>query len=246
MLSEEWRKFLQEQFPTGSRVVLREAGENNLDLSPGTEGTLKEIDEDGGFQIELNGGATASFQIGRDAFSVLPPKPQMLKLYMPLYADMLPLNEYGDVDEDGWQMNGEDLLPYHDRILAALVKERMPEEAVRGLMHWYDKNDGVDHKVRSVVFTAEKRENRLWGVAECQVAGVLSPDEMDTLKDYITGQASDGWGEGFEQREIRVDQGEMYVHLWGSDDWSLQTEEERFGHEASQRPTEQMGGMTFG
>ena len=47
---------------------------------------------------------------------------------------------------------------------------------------------------------------------------------MDTLKEFITGQASDGWCEGFEQRRSPVDDGgELYVHF-ELDEWSIQTE----------------------
>ena len=51
---------------------------------------------------------------------------------------------------------------------------------------------------------------------------------MEDLRSYLIGQASDGWGEGLEQREIRTaDYGEIYVSFWNSEDsWSLQTAEE--------------------
>ena len=143
---------------------------------------------------------------------------------MPLTADFYPRDEWGDLSEDGEVWDGQTLLDYESQILRALVKNRMPEEKERGLMHWYGKQDSLDAKVHAAVFTVEERAGRLWGVAECQVIGELSPRELSGLKDYLSGQASDGWGEGFEQHEIEVDGGELYVHLWQWKDWSIQTE----------------------
>ena len=65
-------------------------------------------------------------------------------------------------------------------------------------MAYCSKDDSVGQKVLSYFFTAEVRDRKLWSVAECRVQGTLTPEETQSLNDDIGGQASDGFGEGFE------------------------------------------------
>ena len=79
-----------------------------------------------------------------------------------------------------------------------------------------------------------------------QTAGNLTLEEEQDLKDWITGQNSDGLGEGFEQQEIHFDGGYrggyMYVSFWNpGDDYFVDNEtefEERFNTQGME-----MGGM---
>ena len=232
-VSKEWLEFLRGQFPAGSRIQTWELDDPRNTLEEA--GTLEHIDDSGRFHVRQSDGGECVLTLGEEMFSVHPPESTRLKLYMPLTASFYARNEWGDWDETGEEWDGRTLLDYEDRILGFMVRNRVPEEAERGLMLWCDK-EFLDVKVRSAVFTAEARDGRLWGVAECQVVGQLSPEELTGLKDYLTGQAADGVGEGLEQQAIRVDGGELYVHLWQSEGWSIQTEGERFGQTQIQEP----------
>ena len=226
---KEWLNFLREQYPKGSRIRLREMKDPYDPVEPGTMGTLNCIDAVGTFHCTWDNGRTLGLVIGEDSFTVLPPEPKLLKLYMPMTVDCYEKNEWGDTEDEPTELDSHMAAGYADHIVAALMRERLSTETERGLMHYYDKNDSVEQKVKSCDFTAEVRNGRLWGVAECQVTGELTQKELYTLKEYISGQASDGFGEGFEQREIRIDDGrELYAHLWQWDNWSIHTEQELF------------------
>lgn len=260
-ISKEWLDFLRQQFPEGSRIKLREMKDDICPVEPGSVGTLYHIDDTGSFHVKFDNGRDLGLLLGEDSFSVLPPEAHLLKLYMPMTVGYFEYGEWGEPGEEEITLDPRSAAKYASYIIAALKNEAMPNEAERGLMTYYGKDDSVNRKVRSYTFTAEVRDGRLWGVAECQVQGNLTPEELELLKEDIAGQASDGFGEGVEQREIDVGgHPALYAHLWQWENWDIKTEEERFsptlandrtceqnlGARDTELATTMMGEMTFG
>ena len=253
-VDQNWLKFIREQYPQGSRIRLREMRDPYNPVEPGTMGTLNFIDDIGTFHCTWDNGRTLGLVMGEDSFSVLPPEPTLLKLYMPMTVTYYERNKYGDLENDELTMDDRTATSYANTIAGAILLERRPEEAERGLMKYYSEHDGVEQKVRSFQFAVETRDGKLWGVAECSVVGTLTPEELMLLKDYVSGQASDGFGEGFEQHAIKFGDGEMYAHLWScNNSWNIQTEQEQFSpvyvpgaDPKADDQAPQMGGMTLG
>ncbi len=219
--------FLRQHYLGGEQIQLHDLSKPDPRLTKGDTGTLLYIDNNCGIHVKWDKGFETVVTPGADDFRIKAPKLETMKLYMPLCAEWADGDDTYDVEEAS-PLSDREILNYQDAIENALLRYREPIEAERGIMHWYDEDDAVDVKVKSAVFTTEARDGKLWGVAECRVAGKLTADELTTLKDYISGQASDGWGEGFEQREIETGDGDIYVHLWDWENWDIQTEEELF------------------
>jgi hypothetical protein len=156
-------------------------------------------------------------------------QPQELKLYMPLKASTYyDENDYGDLYQVDFKIEvyPSELLDYEYEIKEALEKHLLPEESERGLMKYYGEHDSVNAKVKKYVFSVEEVKGKLMGVAELTLNSPLDETEMGKIKSEISGQASDGFGEGFEQREIKCNGKDVYVSFWEAENWNLKTAEE--------------------
>lgn len=140
----------------------------------------------------------------------LPEELTSLKLFSPLYARLYERNEWGDLENNPVNMGMDELCDYQNEILTAIAGERLDTEGNRGLAVYLD-NELLKRKVFSMNPTVEEWNGRMWGVLEVKSYGSLSESELSSLIKEWSGQESDGWGEGFEQREIKVDAGELCV-----------------------------------
>ena len=146
-----------------------------------------------------------------------------MKFYSPLTADFFP-NEPDYEDEfydeyEGCPLDGHDLLQYADAVDEAVKKDIADFNG--DLMQYYHEDDSVRRKVVSAVPSVEIRGKKLCGCLTVELREPLNEGEQAALCDYISGQYSDGWGEGFEQREIEVEDGKLYVHFWQDHDFEL-------------------------
>ena len=112
-------------------------------------------------------------------------------------------------------------------ILKSRLSQKQKEEmSERGLMDYYKNDDDIGRKVQSCRFDVEPVDGKVWGIAVCQLIEDLSPAELSHLKSYIEGQAADGFGEGFEQSHIKIQDGphnfkNVYLHLWNGYEWAF-------------------------
>ena len=146
-----------------------------------------------------------------------------MKFYSPLTADFFP-NEPDYEDEfydeyEGCPLDGHDLLQYADAVDEAVKKDIADFNG--DLMQYYHEDDSVRQKVVSAVPSVGIHGNKLCGCLNVELRESLNEGEQAVLCDYISGQYSDGWGEGFEQRDIRVEDGTLAVHFWQDHDFEL-------------------------
>lgn len=140
-------------------------------------------------------------------------EPITYKLYSPLTAEHLPGTDIYWREDAIEPLRGRDLTGY-----AAVIAEWIEREGA-------DLEQYIDHEntpylaahVKSIRLSVEERDGELCGCATVAADEKLEQEGWYELHEYLTGQYSDGWGEGFEQRNIPVEGGVLNVHFWQPD-----------------------------
>ena len=128
------------------------------------------------------------------------------KFYFPLTVSVRESGDYDWID-DCIEYDGTFAYEHREVIENALDDEDMLE-------YMWDE-DGPKEKIKSMYWGFEDYNRCLYGKVDVELNEPLTKEEVEQIKDYICGQNSDGLGEGFEQREIRISYDEeMYVHFW--------------------------------
>ena len=158
-------------------------------------------------------------------------------LYFPLSAQ-IDLHD----DEDGETVEAHPRLisAHENEIREALQLEQAPEYG--DMADYYDGIPSAKAKLVSAYWDVEEYDGLLYGKVDLYLTAPFTPEEKESVTDWVTGQNSDGLGEGFEQRPIATEDGDLYVSMYDMrDSWICDAEE--FEDRISQSQGPVMGGV---
>ena len=146
------------------------------------------------------------------------------------------------------EFSGFELADYEESIQSAITASLKGSGG--DLMPYFSeqRTPGVKAKVLSAIPSVELRGGELVGCTTVRLKESLNDVEMKALQEYLRGQFSDGWGEGFEQREIQTADGALYIHFWEAEPFSfevvpVQTAEPAKEPPVPKRPKMKLAGM---
>ena len=112
-----------------------------------------------------------------------------------------------------------------DKIEDMLGIEQLPD--LGDMAEYVGEHSGIGNKLIYAVWGLEEIRGEVYGKIDCYLTEALNAEETEKLREAVCGQNSDGFGESFEQRAIKTEDGELYVSFWNSSsDYFLYTESE--------------------
>lgn len=144
--------------------------------------------------------------------------------FYPDEPDMETPDEWDFYEGDFVKMDGADLAAYQEEIQEMVDKENelgSENGEPCNLMEYFYGSYAINEKVQSAVVSVKEIDGVLYGCTTLQLKEFLDTQQLKELCEYITGQYSDGWGEGFEQRDIAIDGGTLNVHFYQPQDFQF-------------------------
>ena len=171
-----------------------------------------------------------------------------MNFYFPLSAKIYGSPDYiydEDEDEyDGLEITNRDLNRFKFDIEAFMETYQVDDG--RGMEQYFDDTDNAEvaSRLKAMKWGFESFDGELYGMVTVELTEPVSEEGIKALKDWISGQNSDGLGEGFEQQDIQTGNGYLNVSLWQWDKgYYVDTEEEFFtrtGNAPKMKPSENM------
>lgn len=158
-----------------------------------------------------------------------------LSFYCPLVCEV--------VEDDGYShdQDGTFLVDYEDEIVKAI--EKVNSFDIHNMAYYFDDNKNIKEKLVKIDFGVENVEGELFGKIDFCLKDTVTSNETDIMREWVIGQCSDGWGEGFEQREIKTDESDIYVSFWNPSGKYFMYSEEEFNQHINQQSDITLGGM---
>lgn len=154
--------------------------------------------------------------------------------YFPLKG-MLDEDEY----EDYYEIDNMFLMEYKGDIREAVERE----QSIGDMAQYFNRSESVNEKLASAVWSVDEVGGKLYGRVNVRLKEPLTEGETEILKEWISGQNSDGLGEGFEQRAIETEEGDLYVSFWNSGDGYFVYSQDEMDAYIRQQHEMRMGGM---
>lgn len=157
----------------------------------------------------------------------------VMKYYCPIQINFKGYDSYGAYDDDEYgKLDPRSAVYYADEIRKAVTAYDDGN-----LAEYFDENASAAAKLISAYWDVEVVDGVLYGCIEATLKEPFTNEEEVAFKDYIEGQNSDGFGEGFEQQEIKVDDGWINVNYWQrGDKYFVYNEREFLRHIGKKQP----------
>lgn len=158
--------------------------------------------------------------------------------YCPLLGTLYVRSEDGFIEDDYIEYDGRGLASHEEQIRALIRREDELDDA--NLAEYFYGSNSAVAKLKEVHFSTQNVAGVLYGRIRAELTSPFTPEEEMEFKDWIEGQCADGYGEGLEQRPIRLDSGDLHISFWQSDNDYFIYNSDEFDQYLSEQ---KMGGM---